>query len=225
MTAPTGGPGSGAPDELAALFDDVAEGRYPEPDFGFSIVAPDRTTGQHVVLGFSGHAVIATDRRAEDLAALGADGIGGAEHPDVLRHLAGPHGWIGVLDAMLVARGTGRGGTTLAATTEHDDHRRAVYARSTRVDVMVLADHRGLITLGRGLGGRAEIGIQVVDDAPPGTGRSLLRDLLDEVPEGQPIWASCAPGNARSLRALLAAGFVVVGSEVLMQPAEEPAAP
>ena len=205
-------------DELAALFAEVAAGRFPPSDFGFSVIGPDRTTGQHAVLSFSGHAVIATDRRAEDLAALGADGIGGSEHPDVLRHLAGPDGWIGVLDAVLLARGTGRGGTTLAPTTELDDHRRTVYARSTRVDVMVLADHRGLITLGRGLGGRAEIGIEVVDDAPPGTGRALLADLLDEVPAGQEIWASCAPGNARSLRALLAAGFEVIGSEVLLRP-------
>jgi len=38
------------------------------------------------------------------------------------------------------------------------------------------------------------------------------------VPEGRPVWAQCPPGNAASLRALLAAGYIPVGSEVLLIP-------
>lgn len=207
-------------DALGQLYDDVLAGRFPPADGGFTVVDPDRTTGQHAVVAFTGHAVVATDRSATDVAALGLDGYGGAHHPDVLRALAGPDGWIGVLDAVLVARGTGVGGTGLIDTDRHDAHHRVVYARDTRAEVRVLADDRGLLTLGRGLGGRTELGLELVEHEPGGgAGRGLLRDVLAELPAGAPVWASCAPGNARSLRALLAVGFVPVGSEVLLQPA------
>jgi hypothetical protein len=42
--------------------------------------------------------------------------------------------------------------------------------------------------------------------------------MLDEMPAGEQIFASCAPGNAQSLRALLAAGFRVIGAENLIRP-------
>lgn len=205
-------------DALAELFDDVLVGRYPAVDGGCSIVPPDRTTGLHAVLGFTGHAVICTDRTSDQVQSLGLDGYGAAHHPDALRALAGPDGWVGVLDVVLVARGTGRGGTGLSRTDRHDDHDRVVYARATRADVEIWADERGLITLGRGLGGRRELGVELLGDGGRGAGRSLLHDLLAELPAGTPIWASCAPGNARSLRALLAVGFEPVGSEVLLRP-------
>jgi hypothetical protein len=35
------------------------------------------------------------------------------------------------------------------------------------------------------------------------------------VPEGEPVWAQVAPGNAASMRSTAAAGFVPVGAEVL----------
>ena len=77
----------------------------------------------------------------------------------------------------------------------------------------------GLVTIGRGLGGRTEIGWRWSRPAgSQGVGRSLLVDLLAEMPVGAPIFASCAPGNARSLRSLLAAGFRVIGAENLIRP-------
>lgn len=221
----TAAPDDHGVDALATLFADVLDGRYPPSDGGFRVVEPDRTTGQHAVLAFTGHAVVATDRTHEQVAALGLDGYGGAHHPDVLRVLAGPGGWIGVLDAVLVARGTGVGGTTLGRTADLDDHPRVAYARETRVAVEVLADERGLVTLGKGLGARTELGLELTE-ARTGqqAGRALLRDVLAELPAGDAVWASCAPGNARSLRALLAAGFVPVGSEVILQPSAAPGA-
>jgi hypothetical protein len=48
-----------------------------------------------------------------------------------------------------------------------------------------------------------------------GTGRGLIGDALRLVPAGEPVFAAVAPGNARSLRAFLAAGFTPLGSEVL----------
>jgi hypothetical protein len=205
-------------DALARLFAEVADGRYPDADGGFRVVPPDVTTGNHAVLCFTGHAVVATDWLEHDVRDLGADGVGGAHHPDVLRALAGPEGFIDVLDATLVATGGGTGGTSLRWTEAHDDHPRVRYARQGRVDVRVLADDRGLVTVGRGLGGRVEIGMELFGDAPAsGRGRRLVADALGELPR-EPVWAACSPGNARSFRALVAIGFVPVGSEVIIRP-------
>lgn len=207
-------------DPLAVLMAQVAQDRFPDPDGGITVVPPDRTTGLHASLSFTGHAVIATDRTPEEVLAMGADGLDGASAPAVLQALAGPGGWIGVLDVVLVGHGTGAGGGELAEVDHHDEHHRVGYAHDLRVDVRVLADSHGLVTLGRGLGGRTELGFELTDaEHGHGHGRRLLRGALDHTPEGEPVFASCAPGNARSLRALLAAGFRVVGGEVLLRPA------
>ena len=207
-------------DQLRQIVLAAAAGTFPSPDGGVIVVPPDRTTGLHAVLSFTGHAVVATDRSREEVLALGIDGFDGTLAPDALRGLAGPDGWIGVLDVVLVARGTGVGGTALRPSDSDEAHLRVEYAQATRVDVQVLADERGLVTIGRGLGGRTEIGFEVVENRRGrGIGRSILLDLLAEMPVGAPIFASCAPGNARSLRSLLAAGFTVIGGENLIRPA------
>jgi len=51
-----------------------------------------------------------------------------------------------------------------------------------------------------------------------GVGRGLIREAMGLVPAGEPVFAAVAPGNARSLRAFLAAGFVPLGSEVIILP-------
>ncbi len=51
-----------------------------------------------------------------------------------------------------------------------------------------------------------------------GHGRALLRDALALAPPGEPVFAAVAPGNAASLRALLAAAFVPIGSVQLVRP-------
>jgi hypothetical protein len=211
-----------APDDaLAQLMQQVARDEFPPPDGGVTVVAPDRTTGLHAALSFTGHAVIATDRTLDEVRTLGADGFAGAHAPDVLLGLAGPGGWVGVLDVVLVAHGMGSGDAAPEAVDHHDDHHRVGYARDLRVDVRVLADEHGLVTLGRGLGGRTELGVELTGAGHGvGHGRRLLRSALDAVPAGEAVFASCAPGNARSLRALLAAGFRVIGGEVLLRPAD-----
>jgi hypothetical protein len=211
-------------DALRPILLDAAEDRYPLDDGLVTVVPPDRTTGLHAVVSFTGHAVIATDRSLDEVQGAGADGLAGALAPDLLRWLAGPDGWIGVIDVVLVARGAGTGGTPLRPTDRYDDHPRVHYARTTRTDVLVLGDDRGLVTLGRGLGGRTELGFELVGASSHGTGlgRSLLTDLLAETPTGEVVFASCAPGNARSLRALLAVGFTPIGGEVLIRPEGPP---
>jgi hypothetical protein len=74
--------------------------------------------------------------------------------------------------------------------------------------------------LGRGLVGRRELSVELFDPAVPskGAGRHLITAGLRCVPAGEWCWAQVAPGNARSLRAFLACGFVPIGSEVLLTP-------
>ncbi|NGN62857.1 GNAT family N-acetyltransferase, partial [Streptomyces sp. A7024] len=49
-----------------------------------------------------------------------------------------------------------------------------------------------------------------------GLGRRLAAAARRLVPDGAPLWAQIAPGNAASVRAFLAAGFRPVGAEALL---------
>ena len=198
----------------------AAAGRFPPEDGGITVVPPDRTTGLWAVVCFSAHAVIATSRSYDEVLACGVDAYGGAHAPEALVALAGPGAWFGVLDAVLVATaGPAGGAPPLQVTDRYDEHHRVTYARKVRVDVEVLGDERGLVTLGRGLGGRTELGFELAGPAGHGTGRALLAGALAARPAGELVFASCSPGNARSLRSLLAAGFRPIASECLIRPA------
>ena len=179
---------------------------------------PPDADGTHAVVELTGHSYVLTDRPAVDLLALGADGFGGCTHPDVLRWLAGPGGWIGSLDAVLVA--TARPGERLAERRDLDHHPRVERARAHRREVRVYGDDRGLLTLGRGLAGRLELSVELHDETgrSDGAGRALIGAGLAVAPPGELVWAQVSPGNAASLRAFLACGFVPIGSEILLKP-------
>ncbi|MYS16437.1 GNAT family N-acetyltransferase, partial [Streptomyces sp. SID4982] len=71
------------------------------------------------------------------------------------------------------------------------------------------------LVLGRGLGGRVEVAVEVGEEARHrGLGRALATAARHLA--GEPVWAQVAPGNARSVRAFLAAGYRPVGAEVLL---------
>ncbi|SHN75892.1 GNAT family N-acetyltransferase [Cryptosporangium aurantiacum] len=203
---------------LLRYFLDASDGRFPAPD-GAVTRLPPLPDGHECAVAFTGHAVVATALTAAQVAAEKPDGYGGAMAPDFLRALAGPDGDIGVLDATLVGRGTG-GAAALATLTGADDHPRVAYARARRANVQVYGDERGLVTLAEGIAGRPELSIELHPQTAHGrgSGRSLIRAALSLVPRGEPVFAAVSPGNARSLRAFLAAGFVPVGSEVLIRP-------
>jgi hypothetical protein len=180
------------------------------------VVAPERA-GEHAVIELTGHAVVVTDRPAEEVARRGADGFGGASAPDLVRWLAGPDGRIGTHDAVLVARGLGGG--TLPRRRDLDDHPRVRRARHHRRDVAVHGDEDGLVTIGHGLVGRLELSVELLAGTAPGqgAGRRLIREGLALVPAGAVVWAQVAPGNAASLRAFLRCGFVPIGAETLIR--------
>ncbi len=208
---------TGSSHPLAAILTAAAAGRFPPADGGVDVLPRD-ADGTHAVVELTGHSFVLTDRPALDLLALGADGFGGCTHPDVLRWLAGPGGWIGSLDAVLVA--AARPGEQLAERRDLEHHPRVERARAHRREVRVYGDERGLLTLGRGLAGRLELSVELHDETgrSDGAGRALIGAGLAAAPPGDLVWAQVSPGNAASLRAFLACGFVPVGSEILLKP-------
>lgn len=195
----------------------AAEGSFPPSDGAVDVVDP-YLDGVEAVVALTGHALVATRLPLDELRAVGADGLGGATLPAVAVLLAGPGGEIDTLDVLLVARGTGR--TGLPERPDADEHPRVRHARRWRAGVSVHGDGRGLVTVSRGVGGLPELSFEVEPELRGGgLGRSLLTDALGLVPEGEPVLAAAAPGNAASLRAILGAGFTPVGSVQLIRPA------
>lgn len=203
--------------DLGQLLRYAAEGTFPAADGGFSRSAPWRA-GVEAAVAFTGHAVLVVGEDVTDgeLAALGVHGLGGAHDPRVTLGLAGD-GPVGVLDALLLGRGTGRGGP-LVPRDDLAGTDRAAHAGEWRDEVRVygLAERgsRSLVTLSRGIGGLPEVGLQ----AEHGDAARLLDGVLGLLPGGEVVVASVTPGNARSLRFFLAHGFVPVGSEQLWKP-------
>lgn len=198
---------------LARILVDAADGRFPDADGSWVQVAPWRA-GVEAVVAFTGFAVLAVDGPVVGP----VDGFGGAHDPRLIAALAGPGGWIDSLDALLVARGTG-GPPALVARPDLAGHPRVAFARSVRDDVRVLGRHRGdeLAVLAHGIAGLTELSMEVPPAARGGAGGALVRDALASVLPGEVVLAACAPGNAASLRTLLAAGFAPVGSSQLFR--------
>jgi hypothetical protein len=182
-------------------------------------VHPPVPGDHHAVAEFTGHSFVLTDHAPHAVMHRGADGFGGASHPDLLRWLAGPTGSIGTHDAVLVAVGTGGG--DLPERSDLEDHPRVVRSRDHRREVRVYGGDGGLFTLGIGLVGRLELSVELLDvsTANRRRGRALITEGLALVPDGALVWAQVAPGNAASLRAFLGAGFEPIGAETLLRPA------
>jgi hypothetical protein len=211
---------------LAAVLADAAEGRFPPVDGGWRRVPPWRPDLQ-AILSFTGHAILAVDPAVADerLAELGVEGFGGAHDPRVVTELAGTGGWIDSLDALLVGRGTGGpvDRPPLVPRPDLADHPRVRFARAIRADVRVLGypdpDREAVAVICRGLAGLTEISFELEPDRRRSHGgTALVGDALGAIPRGRLVVAAAAPGNAASLRALLAAGFVPVGSLQLFRP-------
>lgn len=193
---------------LLAVLLSAAAGEFPPAD-GRAVFLPPLPNGHAAVVSLTGRVYLATEHRIS-----GLDGFGSALRPSVLQRLAGPAGEIGTLDVTLAADGLGGG--DLPARSDLTDHPRVRHALALREEVRVYGDDRGLATVAEGLAGRTEISVEAFQ---AGAGRGLIREALRLVPAGEPVFAAVAPGNARSLRAFLAEGFVPLGSEVIIRPA------
>ncbi|MGW1214553.1 GNAT family N-acetyltransferase [Streptomyces sp. NPDC002499] len=207
---------------LRDILDSAARGVFPPADGGTTVVpqASERDAG---VLAFTAHAVVFTDEDPrwvrDTLAAVACDALAAPMNPRFLTALLERTGRTAeTIDAMLV--GSPLPGEPPLPLTEitDGDHPRIVYARGRRDDVRAWTAEGGVLVMGRGIAGRLEVSVEV-DDAVRhrGLGRQLVTAARHLVTE--PLWAQVAPGNARSMRAFLAAGYLPVGAEALLLPA------
>ncbi|GHI04829.1 N-acetyltransferase [Streptomyces cellostaticus] len=171
------------------------------------------------VLAFTAHAVVFTDEDPdwvrEALRAVDCDAPAAPMNPRFLAAFLERTGRRNeTIDAMLV--GTPLPGEPPLALKEIEDpdHSRVVYARGRRDEVRAWTAEGGVLVTGRGVGGRLEVSVEVDEDVRHrGLGRRLVTAARHLVAE--PLWAQVAPGNARSMRAFRAAGYLPVGAEAL----------
>jgi GNAT superfamily N-acetyltransferase len=204
---------------LRDILDAAARGVLPPADGGTTVVpqACERDAG---VLAFTAHAVVFTDEAPDwvydALRAADCDALAAPMNPRFLAAFVERTGRTAeTIDAMLV--GGPLPGEPPVALREIEDgtHPRIVYARGRRDEVRAWTTDGGVLVTGRGIGGRLEVSVEV--DAAVrhrGLGRSLVRAARHLATE--PLWAQVAPGNARSMRTFLAAGYRPVGAEALL---------
>jgi hypothetical protein len=203
---------------LRVLLDAAARGVFPPNDWRTEVLpAPERPRG--VIVGMTGHAVIA--------AAVGAatarevrqmDPVTAMHAPTLARLAERLDARLGTYDAVFVACGTGEG--TPAWLHEHDEYAHARVERALRhrknARIFTAGAGDAVLVVGQGLCDRWEFGYEVEAHARnAGLGRRLAAAARALVPAGEPVWAQVAPGNAASMRSIVAAGFVPIGAEVL----------
>jgi GNAT superfamily N-acetyltransferase len=224
-------PGAGVGRTLRNILDAAARGVFP-PDDGGTTVVPQHAYRDAGVIAFTAHSVVFTD---EDpgwvrgaLGAVGCDPLAAALHPRFLAAFMARTGRAhDTVDALLVGAPLPEGpppgsarlpdGPPPPALTEIVDHGhpRIACARRRRENVRAWETDGGVVVLGRGVAGRLEVSVEVDGAARH---RGLGRELVAAARQlaGEPVWAQVSPGNARSLRAFLAAGYRPVGAEALL---------
>jgi hypothetical protein len=201
---------------LAEVLRRAAHGDFPPVDGLAEVMPPDRD-GIRAVVSFTGHAYVLTDLQRADFVDLPFDGYGGATNPRTLLRIAGG-GEIGMIDVVLVRSGAG-GTSPLVERDDLEHHPRVERARHHRRSVRVFGDERGFVTIGSGFVARTELSVELLDgEHSRGAGRSLIEGGLRAIPADELVFAQVSPGNAASLRAFLACGFVSIGSEVIIEP-------
>jgi hypothetical protein len=214
------GAAEGSPQPLSALFARLAHGDYPPAD-GVTEAVPRVAGAVAAVLAFTGHCVVAADVDPAWVATMCPPWrLSAAYAPAFLTALGKrTSGRPQALDVLLGAPAEdGPPKLALSPIYDLDTHPRVARSYRMRKDVSVYQteDGAGLLTLGRGLAGRWEVGFEVAEGARNrGLGRRLAASARHLTPSGEYLFLQVAPGNAASLRAILAAGFVPLGSELL----------
>jgi hypothetical protein len=210
----------GSSHPLSALFANLAHGVYPPAD-GVTEAMPRAAGAVAAVLAFTGHCAVAADVDPAWIATKTPPWrLSAAYSPELLTALGErTSGRPQALDVLLGALANdGPPDLALTRTRDLDAHPRIArsYRMRTEVSVYQTEDGAGLLTLGRGLAGRWEAGFEVAEgERNRGLGRRLAAAARHFVPPGEYLFLQVAPGNAASLRAVLAVGFVPLGSELL----------
>jgi RimJ/RimL family protein N-acetyltransferase len=206
---------------LAVLLDEAAHGRFPPPD-GSVRVLPPLAGALDALVAFTGAFAITgalTQAEVDERVP-----VGDFSAPTSASFLSWMSERLGARpathDALLVAIAPGGplGETTELVEIAESDHPRVQRAVRYRRDVRMYetAERDGVVVLGRGITGRWELAFEVDDAARgAGLGRAIAASGVALLPQGTPVWAQVAPGNAASLRAVLGAGFRPVGAEIL----------
>ena len=208
---------------LAVLLDEAAHDRFPPAD-GRVHALPSLPGGIDALVGFTGtFRVTGTLTQAEVDARVPNGELAIPMSPEFVSWAAARLGAKALTqDIVLVATAPGAQ-AAVPATVElvevaESDHSRVAEASRHRRGLRVYEtmDRAGVVVLGRGITGRWEIAYEADDHARNrGLGRALATAGLGLLPEGTPVWAQVAPGNAASVRAMLGAGFRPVGAEIL----------
>ncbi len=128
---------------------------------------------------------------------------------------------VGTHDAVFATFAVGGAPSPALTPVDDLDHPRVSRASLHRTDVRVYTTPGGdgVVVLGRGLTRRWEIAFEVDEAARNrGVGTRIAAAARTLLPSGTPLWMQVAPGNARSMRAALGAGFQPVGAEILFGP-------
>jgi hypothetical protein len=214
------GEAEGSRRPLSALFANLAHSVYPRAD-GVTEAMPREAGAVAAVLAFTGHCVVAADVDPAWVATMCPPWrLTAAYAPEFLTALAKrTSGRPQALDVLLGAPAEdGPPELALSLTHDLDAHPRVARSYRMRTDVSVYqtGDGASLLTLGRGLAGRWEAGFEVAEGARNrGMGRRLAAAARHLIPPDEYLFLQVSPGNAASLRAILAAGFIPLGSELL----------
>lgn len=204
---------------LDELLREIEAGSRLPTDPWFRVIDPG-SPGTHLVWGFTGVNIVVTD--------LDPEWVGGLlpTRPDLSAPLL--PAFLGALEGKLDRRVNNVDMLLIADPLDGDpgipmtriddlDHPRVRRAQRYRSDIVVYQAAGGVVIVGRGVGGRWEVAVEVPEHRRDvGLGRALARAARHLIPEGRAVWAQIAPANAASVRAFLAAGYVPVGAEALL---------
>lgn len=208
-------------DRLRELCEAAARGSFPTPNWGLEFVAaPPRLLG--AVLAFTGHHMIAADvQEAETVVQLDREDIAAPFNPVFLAWLGQRlDARVGHVDVTLARMGAGTSDDWLQPVDEPPDNERVRRARRQRADLEFFApaDGGAVVTLGAGLADRRELSMEISNesDRNTGLGTRLVRAAVGRISPDEAVFASVSPGNTRSLRCLLNAGFRPIGAECIL---------
>jgi hypothetical protein len=214
----TSAPGLASRQQLATVLADVAAGQFPAAD-GSVTILPQPSARDAGVLSCTAHAVIFSDADPGWIRAqLPAGDLSAPISPAFLELMCEHTGRRArTVDLLCVASPLPGAPPAPLESVAGAGHPRIERALQYRDQVRAWQADGGVVLLGQGVAGRWEVAVEVDPlRRCRGLGRALAAAARHLVPDGAPLWAQVAPGNAASVRAFLAAGFVPVGAEALL---------